>query len=97
MLSVGSNQTSDSNLRPMVAKLMQDEKIFAGITVEKESPNLPGTYATHALVLRYLQNGTLDPAFSDDGVLDISIMYSPTYPSYFGTFAELSQGETLIL
>jgi uncharacterized delta-60 repeat protein len=98
MVLIGNNRTNYfDGVQPVNIKFQHDGKFIAGATVDKESQISPGTYAAHAVVLRYLPNGSLDTDFSDDGMLDISLAYSPTYPTYFLNVQELSNGNILAL
>lgn len=94
---VGRNEVPNLDLRPAAIKFLGNGKIIAGISTQREFPGSPGSYPVHALLLRYLDNGTIDSAFSNKGLLDISVGFTATYPSYFQTVTEVEKDKLLIL
>lgn len=89
---IGSNHTNgfSDSLR---ISFQKDGKILAGATVPQEIPSSPGNYSDRDIVLRYLSNGVLDPAFADDGVIDVTARYGFACC----TIKEISKGKIMVL
>lgn len=73
------------------AQIQQDGKILVGATTQRESTTSPGVFSLHALVLRFLDNGSLDTGFANNGFFDVSTW------TIFRALYLLPNGQILIL
>lgn len=96
MVPIGRNRTNFID-GTVIARPIADGTYLAGASVDVESQTAPGNYAPHAILLKFLSDGSLDTSFSGDGLIDISLAYSPGYPTYFYDLRVLPGGGFLAL
>jgi uncharacterized delta-60 repeat protein len=91
---IGNDPTNNTLAKRSVMLAIQpDGKVLAGVTVERPDPTVPRGFGSRAIVLRYDQNGGLDPLFGQNG----SLALFPDQPCFLISLTLLPNGKFLIL